>query len=632
MREDGSPFPGNEHPAMVTLATGKSLSDVVMGIQQPSGERRWISINSEPIYMGDGQKPDAVVTTFHDITQQRAVEADLRVAAMAFEQSQEAMLITDDRMKILKVNRAFSDITGYAPEDAVGQTPRLLSSGLQDPEFYRALWDRVETSDQWQGEIWNRRKSGELYPEWLSINAVRDDSGQLTHYVGTFLDLSEHKQAEATIHTLTYNDALTGLPNRHFLLLRLQELLEGSLRSRQSALLFIDLDDFKLINEALGHAAADRLLAACARAMRARLKSGDVLARLGNDEFAVLAYALPEAPDATAVALQDLAQRLQQAIAKVAQEHRLGYAESACIGITQFRSEDTDLEAIMKRADASLFQARQAGKGAIHFFDPRVQHAMEQRARLITELHHAIPSQLRLYLQPQVDAVGQLVGAVGLVRWEHPERGMVSPASFIPLAEETGLILPLGRWVLEAACARLRSWQSRPATRNLILAINVSAAEFQQPDFVGQVLDAVRSSGIDASRLKLELTESLLAEDISTVTERMLALKETGVCFALDDFGTGFSSLSYLRRLPLDELKIDQTFVRSIASNGHDAAIVRTIIALGKSLGLGVIAEGVETTEQQSFLHAMGCDLFQGYLIGAPAPTLAGLDGARDAP
>ncbi|OIR06554.1 cyclic di-GMP phosphodiesterase Gmr [mine drainage metagenome] len=555
-----------------------------------------------------------------DITERKHAEHELRVAATAFE-SQDAMVITDENQIILKINHAFTTVTGYSLEEAIGKTPAMLKAGLQDATFYKLMWESLGRDHYWQGEIWDRRKDGEVYPERLSITAVIGDNGKVTNYVASFTDITQNKKAEETIHNLAFYDALTGLPNRKLLLDRLKHALLSSSRKKcQGAMLFINLDDFKTLNDTRGHDIGDLLLIEVAQRIQSCIHIDDTLARLGSDEFAVLLDTLSTAQEQAALQAAAIAERIHKAIQQpFTLDGKIYYCKS-CIGISLFHDHETSFEELLKRTDAALSQAKENGPDKIHFFDSHMQATLEARVNLESWLHAAIPAQLQLFYQAQVDKHGNAFGAEVLIRWFHPEKGIISPTEFIPLAEETGLILPIGRWVLETACRQIKAWETNAATRHLILAVNVSAKQFHQPDFVDQVLDVLNHTGADPTRLKLELTESLLLENVETIILKMTALKEKGVRFSLDDFGTGFSSLAYLKRLPLDQLKIDQSFVRDLNTDPNDASIVRTIISLGQSLGLEVIAEGVETEAQRNFLAVNGCTQYQGYLFSKPIP------------
>jgi diguanylate cyclase (GGDEF)-like protein/PAS domain S-box-containing protein len=560
--------------------------------------------------------------TIRDITNRKRAEASLRIAAIAFE-SQEGMIVTDADAKILRVNRAFTEISGYPAEEATGQTPNLLNSGRHEAGFFTAMWDEIRRNGTWQGEIWNRRKNGDVYLQWLTISVVKSNARDVTNYVGTMTDITRHKQAEDAIQHLAFYDALTQLPNRRLLLDRLQQAIAACSRSgHEGALLFIDLDDFKTLNETLGHDIGDLLLRQVAQRLPACVREGDTVARFGGDEFVVMLEDLSDDPQEAAIQAEAVGEKI---LASLNHRYKLAGAEhhsTPSIGVALFGSTRDTVEELLKRADLAMYQAKAAGRNTLRFFDPQMQTAVSARATLETDLRMGLRnSEFLLYYQPQVDNEGRLRGVEALVRWLQPQRGLVAPAEFIPLAESLGLILPLGHWVLETACEQLVSWASQPGMTDVTMAVNVSARQFRHKDFVDQVLAVLDHTGANPNRLKLELTESPLVDDVEDTINKMTVLKNKGVSFSLDDFGTGYSSLSYLKRLPLDQLKIDQSFVRDILTDSNDASIARTVIALGQSLGLAVIAEGVETEEQRNFLAENGCLNFQGYLFGRPGPA-----------
>jgi diguanylate cyclase (GGDEF)-like protein/PAS domain S-box-containing protein len=547
--------------------------------------------------------------------------AQLRIAATAFN-SQESVMITDANGVILRVNQAFTDSTGYTSEEAVGQTPRILKSGRHDAEFYRAMWEAIAKTGTWQGEIWNRRKSGEIYPLWHTISSVKGSDGVITHYVGSHIDITERKAAEEKIRQLAFHDSLTRLPNRQLLLDRLQQALVSSSRSGQlGALLFIDLDNFKTLNDTLGHLIGDLLLQQVAERLTSCVREGDTVSRIGGDEFVVMLEGLSKSALEAAAQTEIIGGKIFAHLSKPYQLESNEYRCTTSIGATLFTDKHQPLEELLKQADIAMYQAKKAGRNTLRFFDPQMQETINIRAALENDLNKAIENrQLNLFYQIQVDSSRRPLGAEALVRWSHPERGLVSPAQFIPLAEETGLILPIGQWVLETACAQLKTWEQNVLTRDLVLAVNVSPREFRQAAFVAQLQAVIQRHGINPQLLKLELTESLFLEDIGDTISTMNALNEIGVQFSLDDFGTGYSSLQYLKQLPLDQLKIDQSFVRDITTDTSDKEIVRTIIAMARSLNLDVIAEGVETEAQRQLLMENGCTRHQGYLFSKPVP------------
>ena len=548
-------------------------------------------------------------------------EQQLRIAATAFE-SQESLMITDVNGVILRVNKAFTKSTGYTAEEALGQTPRLLKSGRHDADFYRAMWDIINRDGSWQGEVWDRRKDGEIYPKWLTISTVKDDKGIVTHYVGAHLDITARKAAEKEIYLLAYYDPLTRLPNRRLLMDRLQQVLTSSSRSgRVSALLLIDLDNFKSLNDTLGHQIGDQLLVQVAQRLQSTVRDEDTVARLGGDEFIVILAGLSEQPTEAAAKAEAIGEKVLAAINLPFQLDSNEYHGTASIGITLFNDNRQAMDDLIKQADIAMYQAKKFGRNMLRFFDPQMQASINARVLIEDELYRALDKQqFCLYYQVQVDSSHRPLGAEVLIRWNHPERGLVSPMQFISLAEESGLILPIGHWVLETGCAQIKAWQQDAHTRHLVLAVNVSAKQFHQADFVAQVQAAVQRYNINPKLLKLELTEGIMLENIEDTITTMNALHNIGVMLSLDDFGTGYSSLQYLKKLPLDQLKIDQSFVRDITVDDSDKTIVRTIIAMAQSLNLDVIAEGVETDEQRQILSFYGCQHYQGYLFGQPVP------------
>ncbi len=552
---------------------------------------------------------------------QRA-EADLRISAVAFE-SQEAMMVTDSDSRILRVNSAFTETTGYTPDEAVGQTPRLLKSDRHGRDFYRKMWDSIDRTGGWQGEIWDRRKDGQVYPKWLTISAVKDRDRTVTHYIGAHYDITEQKKAEEKIKELAFFDQLTGLPNRTLLLDRLRQVMTIGNRNRTfGAVLFIDLDNFKSLNDTVGHHMGDQLLRQVAQRLVACVREGDTVARLGGDEFVVVLGVPSHSAKEAATQTETVGRKILAALNQAYELERMVHRSTASIGATLFSGHETSIDELLQQADLAMYKSKESGRNALHFFDPAMQIVVVQRVEMETALRQAIESQqFVLHYQAQVADQGRVMGAEALIRWQHPQRGVVAPGQFIPLAEESGLIVALGNWVLHSACGQLARWAHQPELAQLTIAVNISAHQMRQVDFVDQVLLALAASGANPQRLKLELTESLLVSSVDEVIEKMFALKAKGVGFSLDDFGTGYSSLSYLKRLPLDQLKIDQSFVRDVLVDPNDAAIARTIVSLAQSLGLGVMAEGVETALQRDFLAAAGCHAYQGYFFSRPLPV-----------
>lgn len=599
----------------ILAGESQKLEYEIVGLK---GGRRWVETHAVPMIDASGQTMHLAVT--RDIHSRKQAEHQLRIAATVFE-SQECMMVSDAHNNILRVNKAFTEITGYTSEDVVGKNPRLLHSNCQSPDFYSAMWNSINNTGRWEGEIWNRRKNGKDFPAYLTVTSVKDQHGQVTHYVGTLSDITQRKAAAEEIERLAFFDPLTGLPNRRLLQDRLKLALAASQRSgKNGALLFIDLDNFKTLNDSLGHDMGDLLLQQVAERLTACVRENDTVARLGGDEFVVMLQDLSEHALTAASQAETIGEKILDSVNQSFKLRRHNHKTSPSIGAVLFCGYQHSVDELLKHADIAMYQAKQSGRNALRFFDPKMQEAILARVALEDELRKALNNrQFRLYYQPQVKNA-RLVGAEALIRWLHPQRGLISPDKFIPLAEETGLIAGIGQWVLESACAQLKDWEKDPHSQDLSLSINVSAKQFFQANFVNQVRETIQYYGVNPNLLKLELTESILIENIDNTAAIMDILGATGVQFSLDDFGTGYSSLQYLKKLPLSQLKIDRSFVRDIAIDSGDQAIVRTIIAMAASLNLEVIAEGVEEEAQHRFLLENGCTTYQGYLYGKPSP------------
>ena len=545
-------------------------------------------------------------------------EAELRLYATVFTNASEGMLITDAHSRIIASNPAFSRITGYSPAEVVGRSPVLLNSGRQDSGFYRRMWSTLASRGKWQGELWNRRRDGSIYPEWLSITAVPGEGEATCNYIGIFSDITERKEAEARILHLAHHDPLTNLPNRALLNDRLsQSLLQARRDGRGAAVLLLDLDRFKTINDTLGHERGDSLLLEiCARCRRV-LRDTDTLARLSGDEFVIV---LPDA--ATADLAADTARRILDAIALPCRlgEHELSI--TASIGIALFPRDGGDESTLLRNADAPMHRAKEAGRNAFEFYTEDMNTSSLGRLLLEHQLRGAAErGELLLHYQPKVSAAdGRLGGFEALLRWQHPELGMVSPGQFIPLAEESGLIVPIGQWVLEEACRQQRAWLDA-GFEVPPLAVNRSAHQLAQPDIVATVAAAIGRHHLAPGLIELELTETMLMRDVDRTIRTLVRLREMGVRLSIDDFGTGYSSLNYLRQFPVNALKIDRSFVGDIGSDGAEGKIAAAIVGMAHSLGLEAVAEGVETETQRAFLQMHGCHQLQGYLIARPAPA-----------
>ncbi len=549
-------------------------------------------------------------------------EALLRIAAVTFE-SDAAVVITDTAARIVRVNKAFENITGYTQEEVIGKNPRLLKSGHHEAEFYQAMWQELLATGKWKGELWERHKSGATYPKEMSITAIHDDKGKKTHYVSIFNNISDRRQAENEIHNLAFYDPLTQLPNRRLFMDRLGVALTVSSRSvKHGALLFLDMDNFKTLNDTLGHNYGDILLTEVAGRLKSCIRECDSVARIGGDEFTVLIENTATEESTALVYVAQISEKIREALAVPYQLKEHIHRSTPSIGVCMFSGSKIAAGELIKRADMAMYQAKKSGRNCVRFFDMQLQHSVEEHALLESELRHAITSnQLQLYYQIQVNHDQTPLGAEALVRWNHPERGVVSPAQFIPIAEESSLILELGHWVLDTACQQLAIWSRSKHTSKLVLAVNVSAKQFKQPDFVELIKGLIEKYGIVPSLLKLELTESVILNNLDEVVAKMQALREeVGVKLSLDDFGTGYSSLSYLKRMPLDQVKIDQSFVRDMEPDSSDTFLVKTIIDMAKNFNLNVIAEGVESELQMGLLGDNGCKDYQGYLFSRPVP------------
>lgn len=553
-----------------------------------------------------------------DISQQKANDDYLRQAAAMFESTREGVMVTDTKTCILVVNKAFSELTGYSASEVLGQTPQILKSGRQDEVFYRALWTEVDKTGYWQGEIWNRRKNGEIYLQMLSISAVRNEHQQVTHYVGVFSDITQLKNAVERLDYLAHHDPLTGLPNRLLLFARMAHCIESSSRDRKSAaLLMLDLDRFKDVNDCFGHLVGDELLENVATCLTSRLRGVDTVARLGGDEFAVLLEDLSQIQDAAMVAADIIEALSDPWRLSNGAEVRIGVS----IGISLYPDHGQSSEELLQHADAALYRAKDEGRGNFKFFTEELTEVAIRRINLESMLRRAIThKQLQVYYQPQVEIrSGVIIGAEALLRWHHPDEGMIPPSQFIPVAEALGMIGEIGEWVLLETCRQGQHWidAGLPPLR---LAVNLSPHQFLHGDVSACVAAILNETGFPAERLELELTESALMERESEAVLILGRLRALGVRLAIDDFGTGYSSLAYLKRFPLDILKIDKSFIDDIPQLDDDKEIAAAIIGMAHTLRLKVLAEGVETEEQLNFLKEQGCDFYQGY-YKSPAVT-----------
>ena len=589
-----------------------SVRDLIAPVRTKSGQLRLCELSAQPLPIGGDE---CLLTIARDITERQQMQEELQQAATVFESTAEGVLITDLEQRITAVNRAFTQITGYSEAEALGQRPSLLSSGQHDNAFYAAMWHSLAANGHWQGEIWNRRKNGELYPEWLTISAVRNSDNHITHFVGVFADISSLKHAQARLDHQAHHDPLTGLPNRLLFENRLRSALDGSRADDQlGAVLFLDLDRFKQINDSLGHPVGDQLLKAIAARLKLQLRDIDTVARLGGDEFIILLPGLHQPQDA-----EQVAQKLLECFRAPFQLDNHEFFISASIGISLYPKDGLDVATLVKNADAAMYQSKAKGRNRSEFYTRSLTFQVNERMAMEQELRRALErDELCLYYQPKFCLRSQsLVGAEALVRWPHPVFGDIPPDRFIPVAEESGLILPLGDWVLEQACRQLQEWQESGHGFGA-LSVNLAGAQLHQPGLLPRISTLLQRYNLAPELLQLEITENFIMNQAGEALNILHRLKQLGVQLAIDDFGTGYSSLSYLKRLPLDVLKIDQSFVRGLPDDPHDLAITRAIIALGNSMQLTVIAEGVETKAQELCLAAEGCLQIQGYVVSCP--------------
>lgn len=577
-----------------------------------------------PLKRDDGH-PYALCGISTDITDRKRTEESLRVAAAVFH-SQEGMFVLDPDTCVLDINSAFTRMTGFSVSDLRGKSMPIVKSEGSNEDYWPMIWSDVQRYGRWQGEVWACCKDEDAIPTWLTLTAVHDQNGRTTHYVGTQTDITQRRQAQEQITRLAYYDSLTGLPNRRLLMDRMRHCLSTHRRARHAgALLFIDLDNFKDFNDTRGHEAGDELLLQVSRRILGCCNETDTVARLGGDEFVVLRE---DAGNSRPVANEHTRSLAHQILSEIARPYTIGDAIHRCtcsIGAEVCVASDASVDDLMKRGDLAMYDAKHSGRNTVRFYQDGLEREINRRTQVEAELREGLDhGRFLLHFQGQFDLHGTMIGAEALVRWQHPTRGLIGPAEFIGIAEDAGLILPLGEWVMKTACRKLAEWSACALSLARVpLAVNVSTRQMQEPDFVERTLALFDETGVEPSMLKIELTESALIEDIDGTIKKMRRLKDCGVAFALDDFGTGYSSLSYLKQLPLDQLKIDRSFVRDVLTDPSDAAIATSIVAMGKALGLGLIAEGVEMKEQRDFLAALGCHAFQGYLYAKPCDEAA---------
>ncbi len=630
-----SDYYGYAHEELLALRIGDinqmSHDEVAEEMMQALGEKRdhFVfphllkdgRVRTVEVYSGPYHYQDRIIlySIVHDITERVEAERALREAATLFAATTESVMITDPQSTIKRVNPAFVATTGYSAEEAIGQTPRLIKSGRHDDAYYDDMMAQLQKVGRWEGEVWNRRKNGELFPVWQIISAVRDGKGRITEFISLFMDITQKKRSEAEIVYRANYDALTGLPNRNLLTERLGQAVKQARREGSHvAVMFLDLDFFKQVNDTLGHAIGDRLLQAVSERMRLCVRETDTIARLGGDEFVVLLADIEDS-DAAGVVAEKIITQLVEPFVFDGNEIHIG----ASIGITLFPDDGQDVETLFRNADLAMYRAKNAGRNNAQFFEMTLTTVANERRALETDLRVALARhEFALHFQPVIElASGRIIGAEALLRWQQPLRGIVSPEQFIPLAEETGLIREIGSWVFAEGCRQLAMWQA--AGHSLTLAVNVSVRQLPDALSIGHLLTVLAQLNLSPSQIVLEITEGVLLADSAPIQEWFIAAATAGLQLAIDDFGTGYSSLAYLKRFPVHHVKIDKSFVRDMATDLADRALVEAILAMSHSLGLSVVAEGVETDDQAKLLQARGCELAQGYFFSRPVTAEA---------
>jgi len=584
--------------------------------RRADGEIRDVEVHSSAI---DAQEGTLLFSIVFDITDRRRAEESLRLASLVYENSSEAMMVTDADGVIVTINQAFTDITGFTAEEVIGRNVSLLDSAREDPDVYRAKWASIAATGKWQGEIWTRRKNGENFLRWLSINSIADEDGRVQSRVHLFSDITRKKEADELIWRQAHFDALTGLPNRSMFHDRLEQSIKKASRSgHRIGLLFLDLDYFKEVNDTLGHSMGDRLLLMAAQRLRHCVRESDTVVRLGGDEFIVIVDELSGAEGVERV--------VQSILHELADPFLLGSEQvyiSASVGVTFYPDDGTEADVLLKNADQAMYAAKAQGRNRHSYFTASMQEAAQARKRLVADLRAAVAEQqFRVVFQPIVElGTGRIHKAEALVRWQHPARGMISPAEFIPVAEQTGMIVPIGEWMFREAARHAARWRDAHHPEFQI-SVNVSPVQFQNEGIPqGEWLRCLRELGLPGQSVVVEITEGLLMDARPEITDQLLRFRDEGVQVALDDFGTGYSSLSYIKKFDIDFIKIDRAFVSNLAPGSDDLVLCEAIIVMAHKLGMQVVAEGVETDQQRRLLIACGCDYAQGYLFSKPLPA-----------
>ena len=597
-------------------------------LRTKSGGIIFVHVTASSLKDGSGSDTGTILV-LRNVTEEKHAQDQLLLWSQVYQNSGEAIVITDSRNQIVSVNKAFTRITGYEADEVIGHSPQILSSGRHGPEFYQAMWHCISEHNYWKGEIWNRRKDGAVYPEWLTITTLKNSQDQISNYIAIFTDITTFKENEARIQHLAHHDILTGLPNRLLLNDRLEQALAHAYRrNNKVGILFIDLDRFKIINDTLGHHIGDLLLKEVAERLKNAVRVDDTVSRQGGDEFILILQDVSHADDVAHIA--------QKFVDTLSEEYHIEnevLRVTPSIGISLYPDDGNDIDTLIKSADTAMYHAKDKGRANFQFFTEKLNRDLAETLELEQALRQAVKnSDFMMYFQPLIRlSDDQVIGAEALIRWRHPEKGLIPPDRFIPLAEESNLIEPIGDWVLEQAAMQLATWSKGPYA-HLQLSINISTRQLDNPDFSDRLAAVLERHAVEPGRLKVEITETGIMSDVVRSNQHLVSLAQMNIGIAVDDFGTGYSSLNYLKRLPIDELKIDRSFVRDLTTDYSDERISRAIISLAHNLYMQVVAEGIETAEQAAFLKEMDCDYGQGYYYSKPLPPdefMAYLDAAH---
>lgn len=602
------------------LAEKKTPHTCELRLRSESASPLWVKLNCSPEISDKGLRIHIAVS---DISKLKDMEKRLRLDASVLNECAEMIVVTDAEGRITRVNKAFTKVTGYTEEEVLGKNPNILQSKKMDKSFYENMWDTLHKHHSWQGEIWNKRKNGEIYPEWISLTAIKNADDAVSHYISVSSDITQRKKDADNMHFMAYYDTLTGLPNRVLLQDRLKQALAQSNRNQQHGAVFVlDIDHFKVINDSLGHLIGDELLKVIAKRLTSCIREEDTISRMGGDEFVVLLADLGADKKNAISHATNVADKIIQNISEptTIDDNKLQITVS--IGIAMFPEDTDNITELVKLADNAMYKVKKLGRNNYKFVTPSLQKEADKRLSVQHGLHAALKeSQFKLFYQPQINFKTQAISGVeALIRWQTPHKGLIYPDDFIKISEETGLIIPIGTWVLEEACRTICAWNKLPSPPAPCLSINLSVRQFQQKNFISEIRRVMLQNGVQPQQLELELTESVLIHDLEDSKRKLFELRDMGVRLAIDDFGTGYSSLQYLKNLPIDVLKIDQFFINDLTMGGNDEAIVQTIITLAKNLNLWVVAEGVVSKKQYDYLKLIDCDSYQGYYYSKPVP------------